>query len=559
MATLCLPSSSSSVKLAEISSSIHSFPANPNLLRSSPRRRRPLFDHFLAVNYVAESFKWRAKVSFFPFFSTKTQDTESLKLELLEAIAPLDRGAEATPEDQKLVDQAAIRFAQFMNNMIWFRITLGRIPDMLCMIASKLEAANKVKEPLKSSLLNGKWELLYTTSQSILQTKVSDKALVRLLLWQRPKFLRANGKIYQAINTDTLRAQNIETWPFFNQATADLIPLNARGVAVKFDSFKIAGLIPIKNRGSGRGQLEITYLDEELRRWASQSRKKSYANRRLSDLKFRIGDRVFLHVPSIKGVIRFGERVKLSLRDVKRLHSRDIHVFKINLLLIFEATGTLKSRDCSALCTNIYPTVSTKSKESASRVLKVSSALAETAASVAVAATVVGAAATILVRRNKASKAIEALPRICEDCGGSGVCAECRGEGFVLKKMSDENAERLRLMAKNAATRYTAGLPKKWSYCMKCNAARSCSSCGGVGNLHVIVVEIYVHFQNRLSYHVLISVAAAAAARTQTLQDSSGHPHHHYCSRHVVQPHADEECGGTDPEEEWWVEWVPSE
>ncbi|KAM3377648.1 putative plastid-lipid-associated protein 4, chloroplastic [Capsicum galapagoense] len=224
MATLCLPSSSSSVKLAEISSSIHSFPANPNLLRSSPRRRRPLFDHFLAVNYVAESFKWRAKVSFFPFFSTKTQDTESLKLELLEAIAPLDRGAEATPEDQKLVDQ----------------------------IASKLEAANKVKEPLKSSLLNGKWELLYTTSQSILQTK-------------RPKFLRANGKIYQAINTDTLRAQNIETWPFFNQATADLIPLNARRVAVKFDSFKIAGLIPIKNRGSGRGQLEITYLDEELR------------------------------------------------------------------------------------------------------------------------------------------------------------------------------------------------------------------------------------------------------------------------------------------------------
>ncbi|KAF3642543.1 putative serine/threonine-protein kinase-like [Capsicum annuum] len=206
----------------------------------------------------------------------------------------------------------------------------------------------------------------------------------------------------------------------------------------------------------------------------------------------------------------------------------------MRLLWYDDATGTLKSRDCSALCTNIYPTVSTKSKESASRVLKVSSALAETAASVAVAATVVGAAATILVRRNKASKAVEALPRICEDCGGSGVCVECRGEGFVLRKMSDENAERLRLMAKNAATRYTAGL-------------------------HVIVVEIYVHFQNRLSYHVLISVAAAAAARRQTLQDSSGHPHHHYCSRHVVQPHADEECGGTDPEEEWWVEWVPSE
>lgn len=39
-------------------------------------------------------------------------------------------------------------------------------------------------------------------------------------LWQRPKFLRPNGKIYQAINADALRAQNLETWPFFNQVTS---------------------------------------------------------------------------------------------------------------------------------------------------------------------------------------------------------------------------------------------------------------------------------------------------------------------------------------------------
>ncbi|MCD9559587.1 hypothetical protein HAX54_017638 [Datura stramonium] len=247
MATLCL-SSSSSVKLQEISTFIHTFPANANLssnlLLSSPRGRRPLFDHF-PVNYVPESLKWRTRVSFFPFFSSKTKGTESLKLELLEAIAPLDRGAEATPEDQKLVDQ----------------------------IASKLEAANKVKEPLKSSLLNGKWELLYTTSQSILQTK-------------RPKFLRANGKIYQAINADTLRAQNIETWPFFNQAIASLVPLNARRVAVKFDSFKIAGLIPIKSPGRGRGELEITYLDEELR--ISRGDKGNLFILRMADPSYRV-------------------------------------------------------------------------------------------------------------------------------------------------------------------------------------------------------------------------------------------------------------------------------
>ncbi|XP_062175873.1 probable plastid-lipid-associated protein 4, chloroplastic isoform X1 [Alnus glutinosa] len=167
--------------------------------------------------------KWRAKVSFFPAFLNKGKDAKTLKEELLQAIAPLDRGADATAEDQQTVDQ----------------------------IARKLEAVNPIKEPLKSNLLNGKWELIYTTSTSILQT-------------QRPKFLRSSAN-YQAINVDTLRAQNMESWPFFNQVTADLTPLNARKVAVKFDNFKIAGLIPIKAPGRARGELEITYLDEELR------------------------------------------------------------------------------------------------------------------------------------------------------------------------------------------------------------------------------------------------------------------------------------------------------
>lgn len=39
-------------------------------------------------------------------------------------------------------------------------------------LARQLESVNEIKEPLKSNLLNGKWELLYTTSQSILKTKV---------------------------------------------------------------------------------------------------------------------------------------------------------------------------------------------------------------------------------------------------------------------------------------------------------------------------------------------------------------------------------------------------
>ncbi|KAK6121029.1 hypothetical protein DH2020_045219 [Rehmannia glutinosa] len=169
--------------------------------------------------------KWRTNVSFFTGFlnNNKTKTAEAIKEELLEAIAPLDRGAEATPEDQQLIDQ----------------------------IARKLEAVTPTKEPLKSNLLNGKWELIYTTSQSILQTK-------------RPKFLRSSTN-YQAINADTLRAQNMESGPFFNQVTADLTPLNAKKVAVKFDFFKIGGLIPVKAPDRARGELEITYLDEELR------------------------------------------------------------------------------------------------------------------------------------------------------------------------------------------------------------------------------------------------------------------------------------------------------
>ncbi|KAF2541159.1 hypothetical protein F2Q70_00035699 [Brassica cretica] len=111
-------------------------------------------------------------------------------------------------------------------------------------------------------------------------------------------------------------------------------------------------------------------------------------------------------------------------------------------------------------------------------------ALVETAVSVAIAATVVGTAATLIVRRStKASEEAEASMKECEVCGGSGICSECKGEGFVLKKLSDENAEKARLASKNMATRYTAGLPKKWSYCTKCSSTRSCITCGGSGKI----------------------------------------------------------------------------
>ncbi|MCO5552298.1 hypothetical protein L7F22_005810 [Adiantum nelumboides] len=160
--------------------------------------------------------------SIFPF--TKNKDKKTVKQELLEAIAPLDRGADASPDDQARVD----------------------------MIAQNLEKLSSVKDTVTSTLINGKWELLYTTSETILKK-------------QRPKLLRPRGPIYQAINNDSLRAQNLETWPFFNQVTANLTPLSGRKMAVKFDAFKIGGLISIQAPERARGELEITYLDEELR------------------------------------------------------------------------------------------------------------------------------------------------------------------------------------------------------------------------------------------------------------------------------------------------------
>ncbi|KAK4757513.1 hypothetical protein SAY87_018814 [Trapa incisa] len=204
---------------------------NPTLLRPLSRdcsfpssTSNPISPHTTLNGFASASpEKWRAKVSFFPAFLKKGKDAQALKEELLDAIAPLDRGAEASPEDRERVDE----------------------------IARKLEAASRTKAPLKSPFLNGKWELIYTTSESILQTK-------------RPKFLRSRTN-FQGINVDTLRAQNMESWPFFNQVTADLTPLNSRKVAVKFDFFKIGGLIPIKAPDSARGELEITYLDDELR------------------------------------------------------------------------------------------------------------------------------------------------------------------------------------------------------------------------------------------------------------------------------------------------------
>lgn len=146
------------------------------------------------------------------------------KQDLLSTIAPLARGAAA---DDAARAEVAAKFAA-------------------------LERLNPNPKSLAAPEINGRWKLLYTTSESILGTS-------------RPPLLRPGGPIYQTIDARTLRARNQETWPFFNRVDAELTPKSASLVAVQFIKFYIFGLIPVTAPPTARGSLDVTYVDEDLR------------------------------------------------------------------------------------------------------------------------------------------------------------------------------------------------------------------------------------------------------------------------------------------------------
>lgn len=83
----------------------------PKLHHISPSRANHQNNCLSATTLTPATLrKWRSHVSFFTGFlnNNKTKNAEAIKEELLEAIAPLDRGAEATPEDQQAIDQVNI-------------------------------------------------------------------------------------------------------------------------------------------------------------------------------------------------------------------------------------------------------------------------------------------------------------------------------------------------------------------------------------------------------------------------------------------------------------------
>jgi hypothetical protein len=130
--------------------------------------------------------------------------------------------------------------------------------DKMKEMIETLERLNKCKDPVRSPLLNGSWELIYTDSRSILGT-------------ERPSFLRPIGTIRQAIDTNRLLAKNeerIQPLPFLgwdNKVYATLRAESRSRVAVRFRKFLIGNLVTLDAPPTACGWLETTYLDETFR------------------------------------------------------------------------------------------------------------------------------------------------------------------------------------------------------------------------------------------------------------------------------------------------------
>merc|ERR1719337_855943 len=119
-------------------------------------------------------------------------------------------------------------------------------------LARALEALNPTPSPLSSPLINGRWELCYTTSAGILGLT-------------KPAPLRPLGPIFQTIDARTLRAENTEGAPLFNSVRATLTPESDSKVFVRFDTFRIGGLVKVKAPERATGDLDTTFLDGDLR------------------------------------------------------------------------------------------------------------------------------------------------------------------------------------------------------------------------------------------------------------------------------------------------------
>jgi hypothetical protein len=126
--------------------------------------------------------------------------------------------------------------------------------DQMLILFEQLEKKNKYKDSLKSPLINAIWDLEYTTSDSILGRGGAVKV----------------GPILQTIDAPNLYAFNSEVVNYFGflklprTVSAELVPMTASKVAVQFRKFTV-GPIGFNAPDSFKGELDITYIDEDLR------------------------------------------------------------------------------------------------------------------------------------------------------------------------------------------------------------------------------------------------------------------------------------------------------
>lgn len=122
----------------------------------------------------------------------------------------------------------------------------------------QVEATNQSRSPGTDPNLTGMWDLLYTTSRSILGI-------------DKPAFLQAS-RIVQELNGEQLTGRNAETLKFGpfeleNAIEAKLTPTAPNRFQVNFVRVVLFRLIKIelKKKEDRKPWLEVTYLDEDLR------------------------------------------------------------------------------------------------------------------------------------------------------------------------------------------------------------------------------------------------------------------------------------------------------
>lgn len=170
---------------------------------------------------------WRCSGNgIFSFGNSKSKTRTALKQDLLDLSRATQRGLTQSPEQKEKIRQIFVM----------------------------LEKQNPHKKSLASKLTSGKWNLEYTTSDSILGRKSPFK----------------RDKIIQILDTTALTVENSEVvdyklFKLKQKVTAELSPISPSAVAVQFKQFSFGNVLRFNAPESFKGTLDITYVDEDMR------------------------------------------------------------------------------------------------------------------------------------------------------------------------------------------------------------------------------------------------------------------------------------------------------